>query len=464
MSTPTIDAAIVQTPDASITSPQDKLSAAIQALDAGFRLDIQMQLASLSPAEIADLLESTPPRLRLVILELVQNEEEFSHILSQLDTDIRTDMLQNMDISDLTTVGHDLDTDDFVDILQELPDATSNQVLASLDTRDRARVEKMLSYPNDTAGGIMNTDTITVRPHHQLKLILRYLRRYDKLPEMTDSLIVVNNNDQYIGLLPIDQLLVNNPDTLVSDIMETKQTTIECLLPQREVAQIFTRDDLISAPVVDENGRLIGRITVDDVVDTIIEDADQSLIGLSGIDVEQDTFAPIFKTVRSRGLWLGVNLLTACLAAAVISLFQESIVQVVSLAVLLPVVASMGGVAGTQTLTLVVRGMALNHVIPANLRWVIGRELLIGLLNGVMWATIIAVTVGLLFQNVAFGVMTGTAILITLLMAALAGVTLPHLLHKMNIDPAIAGSVILTTVTDVTGFLSFLGLATFLFF
>ena len=223
MSTPTIDAAIVQTPDASITSPQDKLSAAIQALDAGFRLDIQMQLASLSPAEIADLLESTPPRLRLVILELVQNEEEFSHILSQLDTDIRTDMLQNMDISDLTTVGHDLDTDDFVDILQELPDATSNQVLASLDTRDRARVEKMLSYPNDTAGGIMNTDTITVRPHHQLKLILRYLRRYDKLPEMTDSLIVVNNNDQYIGLLPIDQLLVNNPDTLVSDIMETKQ-------------------------------------------------------------------------------------------------------------------------------------------------------------------------------------------------------------------------------------------------
>lgn len=447
-----------------IPAPRERLEEAVRTIDAGVREDIKSQLESLSAGEIADLMESTPPKLRIVILELIEKEEEFSHILSQLDADIRSDLLKDMDIKDLALAVQDLDTDDFVDILQELPKAISEQLLTSLDIAHRQRLEKVLSYPEDSAGGLMNTDTITVKLHHPLKLVKRYLRqRYDTLPNMTDNLIVINDQEEYIGLLPVMRLVVSSPDTLVESVMETGQSAIDSSLNEREVGQIFIRDELISAPVVDEGGRLLGRITIDDVIDVIIEDADQSLLGLSGVDVEEDTFAPLLKTMRSRGLWLGVNLLTACMAALVISIFEASIAEVVALAILLPVVASMGGVAGTQTLTLIVRGMALNHVIPANLHWVIGRELLLGFLNGLLWAILIGAGVGLIFQDIGLGTVASTAIFITLMMAALSGVTLPHILHKMGIDPAIAGSVILTTVTDVTGFLSFLGLATWFF-
>lgn len=447
----------------SIVSPQEKLEEAVRTMDAGVREDMRHQLKSLSPAEIADLLESTPSKLRVAIMELVRTEETFASILPQLDADVRGSLLQDMDIQDLASAGHDLATDDFADILQQLPETITDQVLARMDARDRLRLEKVLSYPEDTAGGLMNTDTITVRPRHSLALVWRYLRQYEQLPKTTDSLVVVNSEDEYLGLLPINKILTSPQNLTVQEVMETQQAPIESLLNQREIAQIFARDDLISAPIIDDAGKLVGRITIDDIVDVIIEDADQSLLGLSGVDVEQDTFAPLPKTMRSRGLWLGINLLTALIAAAVISIFEGTIAEVVSLAVLLPVVASMGGVAGTQTLTLIVRGMAINHVIPANLRWVIGRELLVGLMNGLLWAFIIAGLVTLIFQNVQLGIAVGTSVVITLFMAAFAGVTLPYFLNKLNIDPAIAGCVILTTITDVAGFLSFLGIATLLF-
>lgn len=444
-------------------SPQQKLEDLIRTIDAGVLKDMQHQLGSLSPAEIADLLESTPPRLRVAILELVRTDEKFAQILPQLDTDVRASFLEEMDVQDLAAAGQGLDTDDFADILQQLPETVTNQVLATMNARDRTRLEKVLSYPEDCAGGLMNTDTITVRPKHRIELVLRYLRRHEQLPNMTDNLVVVNSKDEYVGLLPVNTLLTAAPGMSVRDVMDTRPMPIQYTLDKRDVAQVFVRDDLVSAPIVDEEGRLLGRITIDDVVDVLIEDADQSLLGLSGVDVEEDTFAPLSKTLRSRGLWLGINLLTACIAAAVISIFEDTIAMVVALAVLLPVIASMGGVAGTQTLTLVVRGMALNHVVSANLRWVIGREMLIGFLNGLVWALVISVGIGFVFQNAQLGIITGAAIIITLIVAALAGVTLPYILHRLGIDPAIAGGVILTTVTDVIGFLSFLGLATLFF-
>ncbi len=448
-----------------IPAPGEKLEEAIKAVDAGVREDIKRELETLSPAEIADLLESTPPHLRVVILELIQKEEEFSHILSQLDPDVRNELLKGMNFHDLASAVHDLDTDDFVDILQQLPEAISDQILTSLDAANRQRLEKVLSYPKDSAGGMMNTDTITVKPHHPLKLISRYLRQHKKvLPNMTDNLIVVSESGKYLGLLPLMSLVISSPKKTAGEVMETRQSAINCLLDEHEVTQIFIRDELISAPVVDEKGQLLGRITVDDAVDVMIEQADQSLSGLLASGSEQDAFAPLPRTVRSRSIWLGINLMTACVAAVVISFFEASISEVVALAVLLPVVASMGGIAGTQTLTLVVRGMALNHIVPANLHWVIGRELLLGILNGLLWSALIGLGVGLLFSNVELGAVAAAAILITLTVAALAGVTLPSLLNRVGIDPALAGSVILTTVTDVTGFLSFLGLATLFFF
>lgn len=451
-------------PIASIKPLQEKLEDAIHTMDSGVRTDMQRLLRSLSPAEIANLLESTPPELRAAIFELVRHEEKFAKALSQLDTDVRAGFLADMNIDDLAGFGHELDTDDFADILQQLPETITAQILALLDTRDRTRLEKVLPYPEDSAGGLMNTDTITVRPRHSLKLVLRYLRHYEALPSMTDSLIVVNSRDEYMGLLPINRLLISNPNMTVREVMQTEQPPIQALLSKHEVAQIFTRDDLVSAPVVDASGLLLGRITIDDVVDVVMEEADHSWRGLSGINPEEGTFAPLSKTMRSRGLWLGINLLTAGIAAAVISIFADSIAKVVALAVLLPIVSSMGGVAGTQTLTLVVRGMAMNHVIPANLHWVIKRELLIGLLSGVLWALMISAVIGLIFQDLGLGIIAGVAVMITLMTAALAGATLPNILNKLGVDPAIAGGVILTTVTDVTGFLSFLGLATLFLF
>lgn len=441
---------------------EERLSAAIQAIDAGALTDIRYQLATLSAAEIADLLESTPAKMRVAITEIIHSDEKFSSILSELDTEVRAALLQDMDVDALTAAGHDLDTDDFTDILQELPEAITNQVLASMDARDRARIEQLLSYPEDSAGGLMDTHTITVKPTHKLGLITRYLRRFASLPTTTDLLVVVDDNDLYLGTLPLHCLLTNGPELHVQDVMNEQVEPIGPQVLKNDVAYIFARDNLISAPVVDEAGRLLGRITIDDVVDVIIADADQSLLGLAGVDVEQDTFAPLIKTMRNRGLWLGVNLITACMAAAVIHAFEHTIAELVSLAVLLPVVASMGGVAGTQTLTLIVRGMALHQVFSGNLRWIIGRELLIGLMNSLIWALIIAVGAGFLFQNAYMGFATGIAIAITLATAAVAGVSLPYVLKKLGIDPAIAGGVILTTVTDLVGFLSFLGFATLL--
>jgi magnesium transporter len=306
----------------------------------------------------------------------------------------------------------------------------------------------------------MDTDTISVRVSVTLDVVLRYLRRHDQLPAMTDNIFVVNRHGEYIGSLPLGKLLVSDVNETVRDIMVTDIDPIPAGMHESEVAEIFTRYDLVSAPVIDPDGNLLGRITIDDVVDVIKDEADHSLLGMAGLTEDDDTFAPILKTAKSRTLWLGANLITAFIASAVINVFEETIAKVIALAILMPIVASMGGVAGSQTLILTIRSMAQGHLAENNLRWLLNRELAVGVINGVVWAMVVAVVASLLFDDATLGLVIALALIINLFTAALAGATLPGILRSMGIDPAVAGTVVLTTVTDVVGFMSFLGLAT----
>ena len=306
----------------------------------------------------------------------------------------------------------------------------------------------------------MDTDTISVRPRVTLDVVLRYLRRHTELPQMTDNLVVVNSNDEYIGLLPISTLLVSDPSMTVREMMVTEIEPIQASAHRSEVAALFQRYDLVSAPVVGPTGKLLGRITIDDVVDVIVDEADHSLLGMAGLTEDEDTFAPIMRTARSRAVWLGANLMTAFLASAVINIFEETIAKVVALAVLMPIVASMGGVAGSQTLTLVIRSMAQGQLVESNKRWLMNRELAVGAINGALWAVIVAAAASAVFGDYMLGLIIATALIINIVVAALAGALLPGILKNLGIDPAIAGSVVLTTITDVVGFMSFLGLAT----
>lgn len=430
------------------------------ALNSGAVAQVRRILNSdLQPADVAHLLESSPPKERNLLWELIDDERE-GEVLQNLSDELQTDLLNQMSIEEVANAMTDLDADDVADLLQNLPNRVTREVLTTMDDQDRARVEAVLSYPEDSAGGLMNTDTVTVRPDITLETVLRYLRRHKSLPDMTDNLLVVNRKDEFIGLLPINKILVTDDETTVREIMSTDVITINAHMEDTEVAQIFERHDLISAPVVDDNsGKLLGRITIDDVVDVIREDADHSLMSMAGLDEDEDTFAPAFKTSRRRAVWLGINLLTAFLASAVIGLFQGTIDQVVALAVLMPIVASMGGVAGSQTLTLVIRGQAIGHIDSKNVGWLLNRELLVGLTNGILWALVIAGITYIWFTDLFISIIIGLAIVINLVVAALAGAFLPVLLKRLKIDPALAGSVVLTTITDVVGFFAFLGLA-----
>jgi magnesium transporter len=431
-----------------------------EALDSGALKQVARILnGGLSPSDIAHLLESSPPRQRSLLWNLVDKQLE-GEVLQYLNEDIRGDFLSKFNAQELADLIEDFESDDLADLLQQLPDTVIQEVLNTMDEQDRQRVEEVLSYPEDTAGGLMNTDTITVRPDISIDVVLRYLRRHRTLPSMTDSLIVVSRRDEFIGMLPVTSLLVSNPAATVREVMDTDIEPIPVGLSDTKVAILFERYDLISAPVVAENGKLLGRITIDDVVDVIREDADHSLMRMAGLDDDEDTFAPVWKTSRRRAVWLGINLMTAFVASGVIGLFEETITKVVALAVLMPIVASMGGIAGSQTLTLVIRGMAVGQISSANVGWLLNREFLVSVMNGVLWAAVVAGAATLWFGDIMLGAIIAAALVINLVAAALVGTVLPLFLKSRNIDPALAGGVILTTVTDVVGFVAFLGLAT----
>ena len=441
-----------------MTPDQQHFEEVLEGISRGSAADIKVLLASLRPSEVAGVLEANTPATRRIIWGLV-DEEVRNQSLQYLQDDVRAEFLEAMDTAQLVAVADDLDTDDFADILQQLPTTITDQVLENLDSRDRTRVESVLPYPEDSAGGLMNTDTITVRPRHAVELVLRYLRLRRDLPATTDALIVVNSRDEYLGMLPLTKLLTADATVTAREIMNTEEPAIHVGEADTEVAKLFSERDLISAPVVDDNGFLLGRITIDDVVDVIIEDAEEALLAPAGLVVDEDTFAPVRRAVRRRAIWLGINLVTALMAAAVISLFEDTIVKVVALAVLMPVVASMGGIAGTQTLTLVIRGQATGQLGRNNMLWMLNREFVIAALNGMLWATIVALGASYFFDDPKLGLVIAVAMVATILIAAVAGSLLPSLLRRMDIDPAIAGGVVLTTITDVAGFFIFLGLA-----
>ena len=435
----------------------DKLN---DALDSGEFRQIRFTLNStLRPTEVARLIEKSPPKERQILWNLVSQEHE-AEVLQHLGDDIQADILSRMNSEEVLALTESLDSDDMVDVLQQLPNRVMKETLRIMDKQNRRRVEKLLSYPEDTAGGLMNTDTTTIRPDISVETTLRYIRRHDEIPEMTDSLIVVSRKDSYIGLVPLTKLLVSDLSITIREIMVTDIEAIDADMPDDQVAALFEEHDLVSAPVVDDKGKLLGRITIDDVVDVIREDADHSLMSMAGLDEDEDTFAPVMKTTRRRAVWLGINLLTAFIASAVIGLFEQTIDKVVALAVLMPIVASMGGIAGSQTLTLVIRGQALGHVERSNAGWLLNREMVVGVLNGLLWAGVIAVVATLWFQDINLGIIIAIAIVINLVAGAIAGTLLPIILKSMGIDPALAGSVLLTTITDVVGFFAFLGLAT----
>jgi len=436
-----------------------KLHSLTAALESGALSKVRRMLNTMAPVDIAHLIEGSTPKARKILWELVDKDSE-GEVLQHLSDELQSHFLSDMSAEEVADVTADLDTDDVADILQQLPEQVTQEVLSSMDRQDRARIESILEYPEDSAGGLMNTDTVTIRPDITLEATLRYLRRHKSLPDMTDNLLVVNRQNEFIGVLPISKLLVSDPQQTVREVMNTDSKVIHADQHETEVAKLFERHDLVSAPVVNADGLLLGRITIDDVVDVIRENADHSLMSMAGLDEEEDTFAPAMKTSRRRAVWLGINLITAFIASAVIGLFDKTIEQVVALAVLMPIVASMGGIAGSQVLTLVIRGQALGHLSGANFRWLFNRELIVAGVNGVLWALVIALITLVWFNDVIIASIIAAAIIINLFAAAISGAALPLILKARGIDPALAGSVILTTVTDVIGFLSFLGLAT----
>ena len=418
---------------------------------------IRRLLNDMSSSEIAHALESSPPKQRSIIFSLLETEEE-GDVLFELGEEIQQDLISNISNEELTEAVKELELDEIVDILQNLPEERMKIILSNMSKVDRQRIEMGLTYPENTAGGLLNTDVISVRPNNSIKEVLSYLRDQKELPENTDKIFVVNNDNNYLGEMPISKIITTDPIMNVREIMETDMPAIDVNLEDKDVATIFERNNLISSAVIDHKGQLIGRITIDDVVDVIREDADQNLLGMAG--VAEDTFAPPGRAAKSRVFWLAMNLVTAFIAASTINIFQDVIDKVVYLAVLMPIVASMGGVAATQTLTIVLRGLTLEQINTSNIKWLFKRELAVSIINGIVLSTLVAISTYLWFQDYTLAVLIASALVINLISSVIAGILVPLILRKLNQDPAIGGSVVVTTVTDVVGFFSFLGLAT----
>ena len=426
-------------------------------LSSGTYSQISRMLNSLNPSDIAHFIESSPPEDRDFVWQILNTDVE-GEVLNHLSDALQEQFLENMDAAEVAEVTESLETDEIADIIQRMPEAVIEEVLSSMSIQNRVRLEEVLSYPEDSAGGMMNTDVIAVRKNHTLDVVMRYLRMQGSIPKSTNKIFVVNRENNYRGSLNLNKLLISDLSLHVEDIYEENDMAISTSMDDTEVARTFEKKDLISAPVIDDQGKLVGRITIDDVVDVIKEDADETFRQISGL--EQDTFVKTSVATKSRAVWLGLNLITAFIAASFIDIFKDTIAEVVTLAVLMPIVASMGGVAATQTLTIMVRGMALGQIGRTNILWLIKRETLVGLGNGILWAIVVGLIASWWFQDTLIAQIIAFAMILNLLVGVLSGVFIPLLLKSINLDPGVGGTVIVTTITDVAGFVSFLGLAT----
>ena len=430
------------------------------ALETDDKVEILKLLSSVNVAEIAILLDSLPAQQRDSIWPLIE-PNDLGAVLLETQDDISDAKLKELDPEEIAAIVETLpDVDDQADIILALPTDKLVQTLHTLDANKREMLESVLSYSEDTAGGLMNIDQVTVRADVSLDVVLRYLRIRGELPDHTDQLFVTDRHDHYLGSLYLRDLLTNDLDVEVKSIMRTDVDAMHVHMSDNEVAREFEKYDLVSAAIVDEEHRLIGRITIDDVVDVIRDEGDHSIMSMAGLSEEEDMFSPVLVTSKRRGIWLGINLLTAFLAAYVIGFFEDILDQVVALAILITIVPSMGGIAGSQTLTIAIRGLALGQLGSSNYRSLIKKEIAVGFLNGLMWALVVASLSIIWFGNFAIGMVIAFALVVNLLAGALAGAVIPVVLRQIGIDPAIAGGVVLTTVTDVVGIIAFLGLAT----
>ncbi|NCF13788.1 MAG: magnesium transporter [Gammaproteobacteria bacterium] len=428
-----------------------------EKLDSGRMRSASIMANSLHPSELARLLESLPLKDRAALWEMIDHELE-GDVLVEVAEEVRDGLLEGMGTDELIAATEGMEVDDLADLLADLPESVTREVLQSLDKQDHERLEQVLAFDEESAGGMMNVDVVTVRPDVTLEVVARYLRVGGEMPDGTDSIFVVSRDNTYIGSLFLSRLLTHDPDDMVANVMSTDLIPIPAHTPSNQVVWEFENRDLLSAPVVDDDYRVLGRITVDDVVDVIRDEAEHALMGAVGLDEEDDMFAPVVKSATRRALWLGVNLCTAFLAAAVVDMFQTTLDAIVLLAVLMPIVPSMGGVAGTQSLVIITRAIALGQINPANAVGILRKEVLVGVLNGFGWAIIVSLFAYLWFGDWRIGGIIGAAMIINLVVAASAGFFIPMALKRINVDPALAGGVVLTTVTDVIGYSAFLGL------
>lgn len=429
------------------------------ALDSGRLGPVRRLVNTLSPAEIGNLLESLPPAQRTVVWGLVDPEDD-GEVLLHVGDEVREGLIADMDPDEIVAAVEDLDIDDLADLVEDLPDTVLDEVLKSMDRDNRERLEQVLSHGEGTAGRLMNPDVVTVRTDTTVDVVLRYLRLRGELPDHTDHLYVVSRRHQYLGRIALQALLTSEPNTPINRLIDDEQPAIDVHESEADVARQFSDHDWISAPVVDDGNILLGRITIDDVVDIIREQAEHQALGAAGLDEDEDLFSPVWRAMRRRLIWLSINLGTAFLAASVVGQFEGTIDKLVALAVLMPIVAGMGGNAGTQVLALMVRGLALGQVGASNIKPLLWKEARVALLNGVVLGAILAIIVLLWFHNIGLSAVIFIALTCNLLFAALAGVMVPVTLKRMGYDPALASSIFLTTVTDVMGFFTFLGLAT----
>ena len=439
---------------------EKKLGKLISDLERDQIASIQQTLTSLHPSEIARLLESLTPGKRKIIWQLVDQDDE-GDVLKELVEDVRQNLIGEMDATELIAATQDMELDDLADLLVDLPETVTEQVITALDRQDQIRLESVMSYDEDTAGGLTNPRIISVRRGITIEVLMRYLKRLNKLPEHTNYIYIVNRNDEYLGAVKLVDLFLEDKNNPIETIMDE---AVKATLADEDVKQVamdFQNLDLISMPVIDEKNRLLGQITVDDVVDVIQDQVNSEIFNMAGLDDEDDIFAPVILSTKRRAVWLGVNLITAFVVAGAIGLFQEILQQIVILAVLMPIVASMGGVAGNQTLILVIRGIAMGKIQRSNARKLLVKESSVALLNGFTWSIVVSVLAVVLFQTTwEIGLIVGAAMLLNIFASAIAGVSIPFLLKKMGIDPALAGGVLMITLTDVLGFVTFLGLAT----
>ncbi len=437
----------------------DLLEVSLNDLSAGDDLALKARLHELRAGEIADLIESVPEPERERVWGLVP-EEAAGDVLCEMGEKARTALAEELPAEQVIAAAETLDPPDLAEVIDELPPELGETIMVALPQAMREQVEEALAYPEGTVGRIMRPDVAAVTPDITLDAVLQRLRRREALPQQTDGLMVIDQDRTYLGKLSYSALLTSDPSRSVGEVMIPQADSVRAETPETELAILFERRDLVSVAVLDDSDKLVGVVSVDDVLDIVREQADQRLLNMAGLEEEEDLFAPVLPSAKRRGIWLGFNLVTAFLAAWVIGLFEATIDKIVALAVLMPIVASMGDIAGSQTLTLAIRGLALGQISDANTRWLAFKEVGVGSLNGLFWAVVVGGVAFLWFGSIGIGLVIAAAMVINLLAASIAGVAVPLVLDRMGIDPALSGAVVLTTVTDVVGFMAFLGLAT----